>query len=391
MRKFLSRALSKLGRLDEEQVKALVKELADENEILESSLHSLTAGIIVMDRGGIISFANRAVKRIIPLSVSDPVDRHFSEAVSDDEIVRLIKTSDENEETVHDREFAFDAPNGSKIVTISILPLLLHDEISGSLIYIRDVTERKLAEARLRRAESLASLTTMTAGMAHEIKNPLGSMGIHIQLMQKALGRDKAPDKDFFSKNLGILSEEVERLNGIVVDFLFAVRPMDTSLKDRDLVEVINESIELVAPELEEEGIELETLFEDNIPLLQLDDKLIKQALLNIVKNAINAMPDGGHLAVHVFAEDDNVVLIIKDDGEGIPDENLNKIFEPYFTTKDFGSGLGLTLVYKIIKEHSGEIQLKSRIGLGTSFIIRLPIPQKERHLISWKGESNEV
>ncbi|MBI9106898.1 MAG: PAS domain S-box protein [Spirochaetales bacterium] len=391
MRKFLARALSKLGRLDEAQVKALVKELADENEILESSLHSMTAGVIVMDSNGVISFINRAVKRMIPLLTAEPTDRHYSEVIDDEEILKLIRSSEENQETIHDQEFAFDAPNGARIITCSILPLLLHDEISGSLISLRDVTAKKLADARLRRAESLASLTTMTAGMAHEIKNPLGSIGIHIQLMQKALNRDDVPDGAFFNKNLGILSEEVERLNGIVVDFLFAVRPMDVNLKEHSLLDIINDSMELVRPELEDAGIEIETLFEDNVPKLKLDDKLIKQALLNIIKNAMNAMTDGGHLAIHVFAENDTVVLIIKDDGEGIPEENLNKIFEPYFTTKDFGSGLGLTLVYKIIKEHAGEIQLKSKLGIGTSFIIKLPVPQKDQHLIGWNGESDEV
>lgn len=391
MRKFLSRALKMLSRLDLEQIKALVNELADENEILESSLHSMNAGIIVIDGSGIISFANRAVKRIIPIAKTEPTDRHYTEIILDDEIVKLISFSEEKQETIHDRELALDAPGGPRIITCSILPLILHEEISGSLLYIRDVTQRKLDEARLRRAESLASLTTMSAGMAHEIKNPLGSIGIHIQLMQKALKREKECQKDFLNKNLNILSEEVERLNSIVVDFLFAVRPMDVSLKDRSVDLILNECLELVKPELDEAGIELELDFEDNVPLLQLDDKLIKQAVLNIIKNAINAMPGGGHLSIHIFREADTVVLIIKDDGEGIEEENINKVFEPYFTTKEFGSGLGLTLVYKIIKEHDGEIQLKSRVGLGTSFIIKLPIPQKEKHLIAWKGVPDEV
>jgi PAS domain S-box-containing protein len=380
-----------LGKLDSNQIKALINELADENEILESSLHSLNAGIVVIDSGGIISFANKALRQIIPVAKVEPSDRHYSEIIHEEDIVKLIRTSEENEETIHDREFALEVAGRTKIITCSILPLLLRKEISGSLIYLRDVTERKHAEARLRRAESLASLTTMSAGMAHEIKNPLGSIGIHIQLMQKALKRDNNCNKDFFAKNLNILSEEVERLNNIVVDFLFAVRPMDVSLKDRNLEVLINESLELIKPELAADNIELEVSIEDDLPMLQLDDKLMKQAILNIIKNAMNAMPDGGHLAIHIFRENDNIVLLIKDDGEGIPEENLNKIFEPYFTTKDFGSGLGLTLVYKIIKEHDGEIQLKSKIGLGTSFIIKLPIPQKEQHLIGWTGGRSEI
>ena len=391
MRKFLSRALSMIGRLDAEQIRTLVDELANENETLESSMHSMTTGVIVVDRNGIVSFANRAVKRIIPISKHDPTDSHYSEVILEEEIVNLLSISEENQETIHDREIALDAPGGARIITCSILPLLIREEISGSLVYIRDVTERKLSEARLRRAESLASLTTMTAGMAHEIKNPLGSIGIHIQLMQKALKREEGCAEDFLDNNLNILSEEVERLNSIVVDFLFAVRPMDVSLKDKNLEALINESLELVKPELVEEEIELEISFEEDIPMLQLDDRLMKQAILNIIKNAMNAMPGGGHLAVNIFRENENVVLVIKDDGEGIEKENLDKIFEPYFTTKDFGSGLGLTLVYKIIKEHDGEIQLKSKVGIGTSFIIKLPVPQKEKHLISWKGESDEI
>ena len=391
MRKFLSRALSIIGKLDAEQIRALVDELANENEILESSMHSMNAGVIVIDRNGVVSFANRAVKRIIPVAKHDPTDSHYTEVILEEEIIKLIIQSEEKQETIHDREVALDAPGGARIITCSILPLLLREEISGSLVYIKDITQRKLAEARLRRAESLASLTTMTAGMAHEIKNPLGSIGIHIQLMQKALKRDEDCEKDFFEKNLNIISEEVERLNGIVVDFLFAVRPMDVSLKDKCIESLINESLELVKPELAEEGVELELSIENDIPMLQIDDKLMKQAILNIIKNAINAMPGGGHLAINLFRDGENVVLVIKDDGEGIEKEIQEKIFEPYFTTKDFGSGLGLTLVYKIIKEHDGEIQLKSKVGTGTSFIIKLPIPQKEKHLISWKGDSDEV
>ena len=380
-----------MGKLDPEQVKALVNELADENELLESSMHSMAAGVIVVDSTGIVSFANRGVKRIIPISKNDPTDKHYSEVILEEEIIRLIRQSEDELETIHDREIALDVSGRAKIITCSVLPLLLRNEISGSLVYVRDVTEKKHAEARLRRAESLASLTTMTAGMAHEIKNPLGSIGIHIQLMQKALNRDENCEKDFFNKNLNIISEEVERLNSIVVDFLFAVRPMDVSLKEKCLAGLMQETLELVQPELAEEDIELEVDYEEDVPMVQIDEKLMKQAVLNIIKNAMNAMPGGGHLAVSIFRENDNVVLIIKDDGDGIPEENMNKIFEPYFTTKDFGSGLGLTLVYKIIKEHDGEIQLKSKVGVGTSFIIKIPVPQKERHLIGWKGEADEV
>ena len=219
--------------------------------------------------------------------------------------------------------------------------------------------------------------------MAHEIKNPLGSISIHIQLIQKALGNGaNGKNIETIQNYLDIVNEEVERLNGIIVDFLFAVRPMDVNLVAQNLNDLVHELFEFIHYELEEQKIRLEFNLDDRMPELQLDVKYMKQALLNIVKNAISAMPEGGTLRVETIARDDQVELSIRDTGVGIPEENMTKIFEPYFTTKDFGSGLGLTLVYKIIKEHQGEINLESREGEGTTFTITLPVPQKEQRLL---------
>ncbi len=391
MRKFIARALKKLPKLDRAQIHALIYDLASENEQLEVVLNSMGDGVVVADVENYVVFANKAAERVVPVAAGDWSDRLIWEYLQDEDIAEFVRETLVNQESVVDREFTLDSGSLTRILSCSIMPLVRNGQIQGSILRIEDISEKRGREARLRRAESLASLTTLAAGVAHEIKNPLGSIGIHIQLIQKALNGSEELDRDAIESNLKVINEEIDRLNKIVVDFLFAVRPMDMTLEERHLNSVVFDLLEFVEPELEEGGIRLDRDLESDLPMLKLDEKHFKQALLNIVKNAIAAMPDGGTLRVSTRLSGDFVVLRISDNGIGIHEDVLGKIFEPYFTTKDFGSGIGLTLVYKVIKEHMGEISVNSDEGKGTTFTITLPIPQKEQHLLSWKGEDDEV
>jgi signal transduction histidine kinase len=255
-----------------------------------------------------------------------------------------------------------------------------------------DVTAARTQEARLRRAESLASFTTMTAGVAHEIKNPLGAIGIHIQLIKKAMQRKTPVDTKLILKHIHVVSEEVERLNKIVVDFLFAVRPMNIKPERKDLNSLMREILDFVKVELKEHGIALVEKPTRGLPKVFIDSKAIRQAVLNIIKNAIAAMPGGGILTVATGKKNDCVRLTIADTGVGIPQENLDKIFEPYFTTNESGSGLGLTNVFKIIKEHRADIWVDSEPGKGAAFIISFPVPEDEQLLLEYSkgGEAGE-
>jgi signal transduction histidine kinase len=247
-----------------------------------------------------------------------------------------------------------------------------------------DVTILRTKEARLRRAENLASLTTMTAGVAHEIKNPLGAIGIHIQLVKKALQGKTSLNPKLILKNIDVVSEEVERLNKIVVDFLFAVRPMNIKPERSDINSLVREILDFVRVELNAADITLEEKLTRNIPKVFIDTKAIRQAVLNIIQNAIAAMPRGGTLTIATQKKNESVCLRISDTGVGIPQENLDKIFEPYFTTRESGSGLGLTNVFKIIKEHRADISVDSQPGKGASFIMCFPIPALEQHLLEY-------
>jgi two-component system, sporulation sensor kinase E len=386
MRKFIHKALEKLGKMDHDQIRSLIVRMSEENDLLGMILESMTDGIIVTDRDHRIMLSNKSAERLFPFAMDDIMERILWECIADRELAAFFSSNLRNQEKVSDREFTLDG-SPPRILSVSLLPLVREGSVQGNLVHIEDVTEKRSKEARLRRAESLASLTTLAAGVAHEIKNPLGSMGIHLQLIQKKIaGKDCIEAKDI-AQHLGVMGEEVDRLNRIVVDFLFAVKPMDTRLEDGDINRVIEELLEFVQPELDQAGVQIESNLSTSLPLLRIDARYIKQALLNLIKNAVAAMPGGGVLRVDTLRTGDDVHVRISDTGSGIPEAIMDKIFEPYFTTKPFGTGLGLTIVFKIVKEHFGDISVTSRSGEGTTVTLALPVPQKEKILIDYKGD----
>jgi two-component system, sporulation sensor kinase E len=390
MRGFVRRALEKLSKLDEEQIEQLLQTVAAENERLAVVLDSMNDGVIVTDEEHRVILVNKAAERMLPIASGRIIgDRPVWEVVADADIAEFARGTLENDDSVSDREFALDHGGTTRILSCSLIPLVQAGHIRGNILQIEDISEKRGREARLRRAESLASLTTLAAGVAHEIQNPLGSIGIHNQLIQKLVSRLENDEAEAISSYLHVIDEEIERLNKIVVDFLFAVRPMNTHLEDRDLNPLIEDLLSFVQYELEQSNVELIKDLDETIPSLKLDPKYLKQAVLNLVKNAISAMPDGGILRVSTQLRGDQVLFRISDNGVGMSADVRDKIFEPYFTTKDFGSGIGLTLVYKVVKEHMGDISVLSREGRGTTFTITLPVPQREKHLIGWKGDDD--
>jgi two-component system, sporulation sensor kinase E len=390
MRKFLEKALQKWEKLDRESIRRLFAHIGADNELLEMVLHSMTDGVMVTDRDNNILLFNKASERLIPLVAADIMEKKIWEALDDDELAGFFREKLTNQETIRDKNFVLGG-GIARTISVSIMPLVKEGKIQGNLIHIEDITEKKLNQARLRRAESLAALTTLAAGVAHEIKNPLGSIGIHLQLAQKEMNKKQTIKTKSIRHYLDVINEEVDRLNRIVVDFLFAVRPMDMKLEEGDLNQLVRELLDFLKFELEQAHVKIETELARNLPKILMDDKYMKQALLNLIKNSLSAMPKGGILRIETVRRGPDVVLRLIDNGCGIPDAIMDKIFEPYFTTKEFGSGLGLTLVYKIIKEHLGEVSLTSKQGEGTTFILTFSIPQKEKRLLEYEGEEDEI
>jgi len=386
LKNFFKRALKKFDKLSIDQIRDLIEEMSSENELLQIVLNSMTDGIMVSDIRNKLVFYNKQSERLLPFLSSDPYDVIIWDIIDDKEIAAFIEKTLLNAEKVSEEEFTIKYRGVTRTLWLDVMPVVREGSIQGSLFHVSDITERKKRDGRLRRAENLASLTTLAAGVAHEIKNPLGSISIHIQLMQKSLKRDRLINEETAGKYLEILNEEVERLNNIIVDFLFAVRPMNPTMKKSDINTVLTDLLEFVKFELEEASVSIECDFQAELPKLEIDEKYIKQAILNIIKNSVAAMPNGGVMNFKTVMDESFVHIYICDTGTGISEENMSKIFEPYFTTKQFGSGLGLTVVYKIIKEHGGDIILESVKNQGTTFTINLPVPQTDKRLLDWKG-----
>lgn len=385
MNKMIKRALDKIDQLDPRLVANMIRKQLAETELYESVLDSLSDGIILMDGKHKVVYVNSVARMLLPMRRSRSYDDvRVDELISDPDVVNYLQESWESgEENAPSNEFHFQRGDSTRTIALTLSSFKGAGEAAKQnggiydLLLVSDVTERKRAESRLRRSESLASMTTMAAGVAHEIKNPLASIGIHLQLLRKAFERKGQLTLDDASRYIDVIDEEINRLNGIVVDFLFAVRPMDVHLRLQNINRLLGELCDFVRPEYESHGMSVHMDL-GSIPKIQLDENLMKQALLNIINNAMAAMEPGGILTVSTRLDGNHVLVKITDSGHGISDETLAKIFEPYFTTKASGTGLGLTVVYKVIKEHEGDISVTSKVGVGTCFTISLPVPKGE-------------
>jgi signal transduction histidine kinase len=309
---------------------------------------------------------------------------HIEACNFDPEIRDVLERALAGVERVIDQEVHLKRTD--KTFMLSIIPLMHDDMVEGHIILLVDVTEKKMKEIQLRQVESLAALTTLSAGVAHEIKNPLTSIDIHIQLLKREIDRLEGDESKNMRNLLVIVKEEVDRLNSIVQDFLFAVRPMSMNLGRENVNELITDLVQFMKYELEEADIEVVLELEKDLPTILIDPKYLKQALLNILKNSIEAIGEGGVITLKTYSSNDgDVVIEVVDDGKGIPEEVMGKIFEPYFTTRKFGTGLGLVIVYKIVKEFGGDIKVRSEEGAGTTFTVTLPVYEKKSKLLTYE------
>ena len=379
--KLLKRALERYPLPNNELLELIMNNIA-ESDLYKVMIDNTSNGHLVL-RKGKIKYVNMAFVSMIPvdrhLFNADLEGKSFEDFVLDEEVVEYIKQA-KGRHSDEDTELYFQSGQDIKCISLSFRTLVTPEEHYIDII-TKDVSVDKQNEAKLRRSESLASMTTMAAGIAHEIKNPLAAMQIHLQLLQKAFQKKGSLNLNDAERYLSVLEEEISHLNGIAVDFLFAVKPMNIHLRRQDINSVCQDLIEFISPELEENEIELDAKLSEFLPKLELDPNYLKQAFLNIIKNAIDAMKGCPlkRLTIATKLDGNFVSVIISDTGKGIEQEKVSKIFEPYFTTKDTGTGLGLTVVYKVVKEHRGDISVSSVENKGTTFVIQLPVPTSER------------
>lgn len=408
MRGYVKRVKQKAEKLSKEQVLALLEDIVDENESLYSVLESLSTGLLIINDDFQLLRYNQIAESWLPFSerLEDILgsENPIWEYIEDEDIAAFLQRCLEKNITNSSEEFSTVTSGGSvRFLTVTIAPLINEGELNGKMILVRDITEKKNQDILLHRMENLANLTNLAAGMAHEIKNPLGAISIHIQLIQKALEKarenaDKLPAKKFVEDHIDVVNEEIDHLNKLVMDFLLAVRPVKAQLELKEPDKLIDNLVSFFKPEFNREGIEVIFKPSESGKRILLDEKLFRDVVMNISQNSLaalkskyntgadTAIESGAKFCISNTVRDNKFIITIADNGCGMSEESLSKIFEPYYTTKANGTGLGMTMVYKIIKEFSGEIIVDSKEGEGTAFTITFPIPQKDVKLLSSEG-----
>jgi two-component system sensor histidine kinase HydH len=247
----------------------------------------------------------------------------------------------------------------------------------GNVIQLRDVTERMLMKEQMWRMQQFASLSTLASGLHHEIKNPITALSIHVQLLEERLRYSESAEA--VAEPIGILKAEVRRLNITLESFRNYASLQHLRLKPVDAQELLEDVARLIRPQATQQGVKLElSRSEVPLPRLALDPEKIQQSLLNLVLNALEAMPQGGELSLGTVLGDETLQMLVSDSGPGIPPEIQALIFHPYFSTKNRGTGIGLALADKLIRQHHGHLGFRTGRD-GTTFAITLPLNGPER------------
>jgi signal transduction histidine kinase len=325
---------------------------------------------MVVSRERRILSLNHPAGALLGRSPSDLQGKPLTEVLPPDDPLQLIV----------EEAFAAQQAVGPRIVPLRVadrdVPHTLtaqrlgETDVFGVMVSARDMEKLSRLGSHLSYSQKLAALGRLTSGVAHEIKNPLNAMVIHVELLRQKLGKGSPEARGY----LDVLEEEIRRLDGVIQGFLKFTRPEELQLEAIRVEEVLSEATRLLVGEVERNGIRMETQIAPGLPNVYGDRELLQQAVLNLLINACEAMPEGGELRLTAsHPEEGRVVLDIQDTGVGIEADELPKIFDLYYTTKSRGSGIGLSMVYRIIQLHDGEVKVDSTPGQGTRFTITLP------------------
>lgn len=385
MSQFVKKAVGKIEKLSDEEIQRIIEtqnaELKLRNLILDSSFE----GNLLIAEDGNVLYLNNTLKSMIPVSERKKYsDVKANKVILNNEILSFISTFLASADKQRSEFFEVEEPAvGVRALDCSARRI---SEYNACLFIFRDVTIFNRFKEEFRKNESLAQMTTMAAGVAHEIKNPLASISIYLQLMDKLLEKNGSMTREEAHKYIDVVSEEVDRLNRITVDFLFAVKPMKVDLTLCNINDVVNKTVGVVKAELEDKGISIRVHLATSLAKVFADCSLMEQSLLNLVKNAIQAMPENrkdSQITISTYMENDMVKVSVQDNGCGMTEDQMSKIFEPYYTTKSSGTGLGLTVLFKIMKQHGGDVVVHSTYGEGSEFILQVPVPQSQRFRIA--------
>jgi PAS domain S-box-containing protein len=379
---FLDKLISRLDRLDPESVQTHFLRLAKEKGLLETIFQSIQEGVVVLDGKAHITYANRAAGELIGFNHEAVVGKPMNRFLRDIEWSRILglDTGEWSKLSSHQIEVRYPVP---RLLTFYVVPLsAVESHEKGAVIILRDVTRAREQEASLLESERLDAVRLLAAGVAHEIGNPLNALNIHLQLLDRDLQKTDTQNQATLLELVDVARTEVTRLDLIITQFLRAIRPAKPSLAKTPLSAVITDTLALLKQEIENHNAHVELELPRDLPPLRLDKDQIKQAFFNIIKNSLQAMPEGGLLRISAAASDRFMAIAFRDNGSGISPEDIGHIFEPYYTTKPAGSGIGLMIVQRIIQDHGGRMDVHSEPGVGTTFTVFLPLDERRVRLL---------
>ncbi len=404
---FLEKLIERLGRIGPKEVQNYFLRLAQEKGFLETVFNAIQEGIIVTDSNGRITYLNEAACALFGLEAADAIGNRLEERIRGLDWESLTESGGP---VSHDMEIFYPQ---NRFINFYIVPLVIeHREPStriadsaptaaaindrdrpgstmpaapgqvGHVMILRDITKSRRTTQQTIESERLNALTLLAAGVAHEIGNPLNSLHIHLQLMERTVQKLHDGAKGELQQSIDVARSEVDRLDSIVTQFLRAIRPSRPQLRPENLNTIIEETVRFFTPEIQDRDIVVEQELRSDLPLLQLDRDQMKQAFYNVIKNSVEAMQRHGILRIRTDLDDTHVVIRFADTGGGMSAENLSRVFEPYFTTKPSGTGLGLLIVRRIVREHGGELSIESGQGKGLTLTIRLPYIDKRIRML---------
>ncbi|HKW36100.1 MAG TPA: ATP-binding protein [Candidatus Acidoferrum sp.] len=380
----MRRKISQVGQ----QLRGVHEIFSTMRENMNSVLAGLEDGLLLFTRDARAVMVSPAAEKFLGAPASEFLGRRVTDIFPPGHPLRdaLRIEGDELSEITADADL--ETSEGPKRVNVSVQAIQEDGERMGALVTLRDLDSLESIDTQLKVSERLAAMGRITAGVAHEVKNPLNSMRLWLENLKESLSfdgerrsarramldLDSEIDRQAAKQAVQVLDKEIDRLDQVVKRFLDFTRPMDVRLEATQLADLLKEVLEIAKPQLLKSNIALATLLPIDVPEVYVDRALLKQAVLNLVLNAAEAMPNGGQLRLVLSRRGEMAEITVGDTGNGIPPENQQKIFQLFFTTRPGGSGIGLASTFRIVQLHNGSIDFSSEVGRGTTFRIELPL-----------------